>query len=395
MGKIFQSFKMSMKSILGNKGRSALTMLGIVIGVASVIILTGLGGGATKVISDSMASMGTKLITVNMMFSRNSTRTIDVDDMQEFLEKNSDIVSAMSPSLSSNVTAKSGRTNFNTSLSAYDSSYAEIQGNSAKLSSGRYLSDNDVANRRYNCIVGSYIKEEMFGGLDPVGETIKLNGRQFNIIGCYEETSNSTENSSDNKVTIPYTTAIRFLKQARINTFYFAAATEDDVDRAVTALERFITKKLGSDRGFSVTSVAQMIDTFDEMMGTMTTMLAGIAAISLIVGGIGIMNIMTVTVSERTREIGIRKAIGARTTDILLQFLIESIVLSGLGGIIGIIFGVIVAGIVGNIISMQTVVQTDMVILSFTFSIVIGVFFGIAPARRAARLNPIEALRSE
>ncbi len=395
MGKILQSFKMSMKSILGNKGRSALTMLGIIIGVASVIILTGIGGGATKVISDSMAEMGTKTITVSMMFQRNSTRTIDIEDMREFLEKNPELVSAMSPTLSSNVTAKSGRTNFSTSLSAYDSSYPEIQPNAAELSSGRFISDSDISNRKYNCVVGSYIKEELFGGLDPVGETIKLNGRQFTIVGCYEETGDSSENSKDNKVTIPYTTAIRFLKNAKISTFYFAAASEDSVDKAVSALKNFITKKLGTDTGFMVTSVAEIIDTLDEMMGTMTTMLAGIAAISLIVGGIGIMNIMTVTVSERTREIGIRKAIGARTTDILLQFLIESIVLSGLGGIAGIIFGIIIANLVGNIISIQSVVQPDMVMLSFGFSIVIGVFFGIAPARRAARLNPIEALRSE
>ncbi len=395
MEKIIQSFKMSMKSILGNKGRSALTMLGIIIGVASVIILTGIGGGATKVISDAMAEMGTKLVTVNMMSSRNSTRSIDIDDMQEFLDKNPDLVSAMSPSLTSNVTVKAGRTNFSTTLGAYSSSYPEIKPDSSELSSGRFLSDSDIINRRYNCVVGSYIKEELFGGLDPVGETIKLNGRQFTIIGCYEETAGSTESSSDNKVTIPYTTAIRFLKQARISTFYFAAASEDVADKAVTALESFIIKKLGTDTGFVVSSVAQMIETFDEMMGTMTTMLAGIAAISLIVGGIGIMNIMTVTVSERTREIGIRKAIGARTTDILLQFLIESIVLSGIGGIIGILFGIAMSGLIGNIISMQTVVQTDMVIMSFAFSIIIGVFFGIAPARRAARLNPIEALRSE
>lgn len=395
MGKIFQSFKMSMKSILGNKGRSALTMLGIIIGVASVIILTGIGGGATKVISDSMAEMGTRLITVNMMFQRDSTRSVSIDDMQEFLDENPDLVAAMSPTLSGNVTAKSGRTNFSTSLSAYNSSYPEIQPNAAKLSSGRFISDSDVNNRKYNCVVGSYIKEELFGGLDPVGETIKLNGRQFTIVGCYEETGDSTENSADNKVTIPYTTAIRFLRNARISTYYFAAATEDDVENAVAALQNFITKKLGSDMGFIVSSVAEMIDTLDEMMGTMTTMLAGIAAISLIVGGIGIMNIMTVTVSERTREIGIRKAIGARTTDILLQFLIESIVLSGLGGIIGIIVGILLASLVGNIISIQSVVQTDMVIMSFAFSIIIGVFFGIAPARRAAKLNPIEALRSE
>lgn len=395
MGKIFQSFKMSMKSILGNKGRSALTMLGIIIGVASVIILTGIGGGATKTISDSMAEMGTKLITVNVMFTRSSTRTIDVDSMQEFMDENSDLVSAMSPSLSSNVTVKSGRTNFSSSLSAYSSSYSDIQPNAAKLSSGRFISASDVSNRKYNCVVGSYIKEEIFGGLDPVGETIKLNGTQFTIVGCYEETGDSTEDSTDNKVTIPYTTAIRFLKNARINTFYFAAATEDDVENAVSALESYITKKLGSDSGFSVSSVAEMLDTLDEITGTMTTMLAGIAAISLIVGGIGIMNIMTVTVSERTREIGIRKAIGARTTDILLQFLIESIVLSGLGGVVGIIVGILLSKLVGSVISIEAVVQGNMVVLSFAFSIAIGVFFGIAPARRAAKLNPIEALRSE
>ncbi|MBQ7793506.1 MAG: ABC transporter permease [Clostridia bacterium] len=395
MGKLIQSFKMSMKSILGNKGRSALTMLGIIIGVASVIILTGIGGGATKAISDSMAEMGTKLITVNMRFMRSSTRTIDVEDMQEFLDENPDLVSAMSPTLSSSVTSKSGNVNSTTSLSAYASSYSEIQPNNAKLESGRFISDADIANRSYNCIVGSYIKQEMFGGLDPVGETIKLNGRKFTIVGCYEESGDSTETSADNKVTIPYTTAIRFLKQARISTFYFAAASEEVVEDAVEALENFITKKLGSDMGFSVSSVAEMIESLDEMTATMTTMLAGIAAISLVVGGIGIMNIMTVTVSERTREIGIRKAIGARTTDILLQFLIESIVLSGMGGIVGIVFGIVACGGAGKLLGMETVIQTNMVFMSFIFSIIIGVFFGIAPARRAAKLHPIEALRSE
>ncbi len=395
MGKLIQSFKMSMKSILENKGRSALTMLGIIIGVASVIILTSIGGGATKTISDQMASLGTKLITVNMQFMRSATRTIEIEDMQEFLDENPDLVSAMSPSISSNVISKVGNVNSMTSLTAYSSDYEEVQPNNVSLQSGRFISDMDVENRRYNCVVGSYIKEEMFGGMDPVGEIIKLNGRQFTIVGCYEESSDSTESSADNKVTIPYTTAIRFLKQSRISTFYFSATSEDTVETAVEAIEQFITKKLGSDDGFSVSSVAEMIDSLNEMTAVMTTMLAGIAGISLVVGGIGIMNIMTVTVSERTREIGVRKAIGARTTDILLQFLIESVVLSGLGGVIGIIFGIFASRGAGGILGMETVVQNNMVFLSFIFSIIIGVFFGIAPARRAAKLNPIEALRSE
>ncbi len=395
MGKLIQSFRMSIKSIMENKGRSALTMLGIIIGVASVIILTSIGGGATKFIGDQMASLGTKLITVNVQFARSATRTIDVEDMTEFLEENTELVSAMSPSISSQVTTKVGNVNSMTTLSAYSSTYGEIQPNNVKIQSGRFISDMDVDERRYNCVVGSYIKQEMFGGADPVGETIKINGRQFTIVGCYEESGDSTESSSDNKITIPYTTATRFLKQSRITTFYFAASTEDNVEAAVEALESFITEKLGSDSGFSVSSVAEMIDSLNEMTGIMTTMLAGIASISLVVGGIGIMNIMTVTVSERTREIGVRKAIGARTTDILLQFLIESIVLSGLGGVIGIIFGIFAGRWAGTLLGMETVIQNNMVVMSFVFSLIIGVFFGIAPARRAAKLHPIDALRNE
>lgn len=394
--KLIQSFKMSMKSILGNKGRSALTMLGIIIGVASVIILTGIGGGATKEINDQMSELGTKLISVNIMRGmRQSTRTVTIDDVEEFMEKNSDLVDKMSPYMSSTVTGKVGNESFSTQLSASAPAYSEVRASDVKLTAGRFIADNDIKNRSYVCVVGSYITNDLFGGLNPVGETIKLNGRKFTIIGTYEESDDSTEDSSDNKVMIPYTTAIRFLKQANISTYYITAASKDTVSEAVTAIKQFIIKKLGTEDGFNVTSVSEMLDTLNEITGTMTAMLAGIAAISLVVGGIGIMNIMTVTVSERTREIGIRKAIGARTTDILLQFLIESVVLSALGGIVGILFGIAAAAGVGKLINITAAVQLNMVLLSFGFSIFIGVFFGIAPARRAAKLHPIEALRSE
>ena len=391
--KISQSFKMSMKSILGNKGRSALTMLGIVIGVASVIILTGIGEGATATINQSLSAMGTKLITVSM--SRGgwggSTRTISLDSMQKFLEDNPHLVEEMSPSMSGNAQLKVGNENTYTSLTSYDTSYANIK--EQKLMWGRYISDFDISHRSYVCVVGTYIVQEYFGGVNPVGETIKLNGRQFEIIGVFEEQGDSSETSADNAVTIPYTTAMRFLKNKNITTYYFSATSEETVQEAVTALKNYITKKLGTDTGFSVSSVAELMDTLDEITGTLTTMLAGIAAISLIVGGIGIMNIMTVSVSERTREIGIRKAIGARTTDILTQFLVESTILSAMGGVVGILFGVGTGTLVCNIIDMDFVSKADMILLSFSFSLFIGIFFGIAPARKAAKMSPIEALR--
>lgn len=390
--KITQSVKMAIKSILGNKGRSALTMLGIIIGVGSVILLTGIGGGTTKAITDQISEMGTKLITVSFT-RRFSTRTVDYEDLREFVDENPDLISNMSPYISGMVQAKLGNENFQTSLDATDPQYESIK--NVKLISGRFINDNDCENRTNVAIVGTYIQQELFGGGDPVGEYIKLNGRKFKIIGVYEESGDSTETSADNKVTIPYTTAIRFLKNKTISTYYLEGASEEVIESAVDATEAFITKKFGSDSGFSVSSVSEMLDTMNEVTGMLTGMLAGIAAISLVVGGIGVMNIMTVSVSERTREIGIRKAIGARTTDILFQFLIESIILSALGGIVGIGVGIGLGPVVEKVAGMDYVIQTNMVILSFCFSLAIGVFFGIAPANRAAKLHPIEALRAE
>ncbi len=390
--KLIQSIKMAMKSIKGNKGRSALTMLGIIIGVGSVILLTGIGGGTTKAITDQLSAMGTKLITVS--FNRRfTTRTVDFEDLTEFVEENPELVTNLTPYISGNAQAKLGNTNFSTSLDATDPAYETIK--NVSLNEGRFISQSDVDNYSYVAIIGTYIQQTLFGGMSPIGETIKLNGKQFKIIGVYTETGDSTETSQDNKVTIPYTTAQRFLKNKTISTYYLEGASEDMIDISVDSIEAFITQKLGSDSGFSVSSVSEMLDTMDEVTASMTSLLAGIAAISLVVGGIGVMNIMTVSVSERTREIGIRKAIGARTTDILLQFLIESIILSAIGGLLGVGIGLGLGPAVEKIANMEYVVQTNMVLLSFCFSLAIGVFFGIAPANKAAKLNPIDALRSE
>lgn len=392
MGKLFQSLKMAIKSILGNKARSSLTMLGIIIGVASVILLTGIGNGATKMISDSISSMGTKLITVNLS-KMGSTRNVDIDEITEHIDENPELYSSITPYITSAAQAKVGTENYMATLEGADTTYETIK--NVTLVSGRFINENDVANRSKVAVVGMYVQSELFGGVDPVGQKIKLNGENFTIIGVYEAVGSTVSETSDGKVTIPYTTAMRFIKNKNISTYYIESASEDAVEAAVNDIEIFLTRKLGSDDGFNVSNIAEMLDAMNDMMGTMTTMLAGIAAISLIVGGIGVMNIMTVSVSERTREIGIRKAIGARTSDILLQFLVESVLLSALGGTIGILLGISFGPAVEALLSMDYVVKTNMVALSFGFSVFIGVFFGIAPARKAAKLHPIEALRSE
>ncbi len=392
--KIYQSFKMSVSSILGNKGRSALTMLGIIIGVCSVIILTGIGGGTSDTIKSTISELGTTKITVSMMRGRGSSRSIDIEDMQQYLDENPDKVNKMSPYISSSsVVVKKGNNNFTTTLDACAPEYETI--GDLELVSGRFISDTDVAGRKKVCVVGTYMMEELYGGVNPVGEDIKINGTVFTIVGMYKETDDSSEGSSDDKITIPYTTAMRFLKSKNISTYYFSALNEDLVEPTSDDLDRFIARKLGTSDGYRVSNLASLLDTMDEMMGTLTAMLAGIAGISLLVGGIGIMNIMTVSVSERTREIGIRKAIGARTTDILFQFLIESAILSGLGGVIGVLSGMGIGALI-NLTGMITyVTQPDMALMSFVFSVFVGIFFGLAPARKAAKLNPIEALRTE
>ncbi len=384
-----------MKSIMGNKGRSALTMLGIIIGVGSVIVLTGIGGGTTADITEELSSMGVNKVTVSMMRSWGSTRTIELEDMQEYQEENSDKISMMSPYISvSGVTVKSGNKNTDstTSLDACDSNYDEIS--DLTIESGRFFSDYEIENRSKVCVVGTYIVQELFSGVDPVGEYVKINGNKYEIIGVYEESDDSTESSSDDKVTIPYTTATRTFKMT-ISSYYFYVDDSDNVTAVADDLEAYIMDILGSDEGFSVSDPTELLDSLNEMTGTLTTMLAGIAGISLVVGGIGIMNIMTVSVSERTREIGIRKAIGARTTDILLQFLIEAVVLSGMGGLLGIVLGLAIGAVCNATGIVTYVTQMNMVSLSFLFSLAVGVFFGLAPAQKAAKLNPIDALHSD
>lgn len=389
----YMTLKMAFKAIFNNKLRSFLTMLGIIIGVSAVIIMTTLVQGATSSVTSSIESMGSNLLTVMIKGNYyNNSNILSYDDIKEFEEYDS--IKKASPIVSGNITSKYGTTDYETSLEGVDTSYLETKNYS--IASGRFVSDLDNDNRNKIAIIGTTVKSELFGSQNPLGETIMIDGTKFTVVGILEEKGSSMGADDDDKIIVPIKTAQRFLKQPRISTVYFEALDEANVDIA----EALITQELlvnfdNESDAFRIFDQTSLLDTINEVTGTMSLMLGGIAAISLVVGGIGIMNIMLVSVTERTREIGVRKAIGAKRATILIQFLIESSVVSGLGGIIGVILGVLIAYIAGNILSMPASTPLYIIVISFSFSLIIGVFFGIYPANRAAKMKPVDALRYE
>lgn len=388
-----QALKMSIKSIMGNKMRSLLTMLGIIIGVGAVIIMISLVQGSTSSILTKLESMGTNMISVTLT-GQKSSKVLAMDDMLALIEKNPTTLVAVAPSISSSVTVKAGDENTTTTLLGTNDAYSTIQ-NTKVQTGGRFLSTTDISERRNVALVGNYIAKKLYPDSTAVGLTIKVNGQIFTIVGVLEVKSTSTAGSTDDKVMIPYTTAARLLKNSTIRSFSFQAANSEVATEALNVLNAYFKKVLKSSDAYRVFNQADMLESVSEMTGTMTAMLGGIAGISLLVGGIGIMNIMLVSVTERTREIGIRKAIGARRKSILIQFLIESIVVSGMGGIIGIIIGVLGTWGIGSLVSIKATPSFGTMLLAGGFSVAVGVFFGLYPANKASKLNPIEALRFE
>jgi len=388
-----QAIKMSIKSIMGNKMRSLLTMLGIIIGVGAVIIMISLVQGSTKSILDRLESMGTNMISVSLT-GQKSSKVLAMTEMQALVDKNPKTLSAVAPTINSNVTIKAGTVNTTTSLIGTNEAYSTIQ-NTKVQAGGRFMSSMDVEERRNVAMVGDYVAKKLYPDSTAIGKEIKVNGQIFSIIGILEVKSTSTAGSTDDRVMIPYTTATRLLKNATVRSFSFQAVSSDVSAEALSVLNTYLTKELKNSDAFRVFNQADMLENVNQMTGTMTAMLGGIAGISLLVGGIGIMNIMLVSVTERTREIGIRKAIGARRKSILIQFLIESIVVSGMGGIIGIIIGVLGTWGIGKLVSISATPSFGTMLLAGGFSVAVGVFFGWYPANKASKLNPIEALRFE
>jgi putative ABC transport system permease protein len=395
--KITESFILAMKNILSSKLRALLTMLGIIIGVAAVIVIIGLGSGMESYMTNSFKSMGTNLLTVNLFGRGQSSRSVSIDEMYEIVDENSEYLANVSPLVNVNKTVKIGSDTLDTTtISGVGEDYDNMK--ALALTQGRFLQYVDILKRKDVCVIGSYINNEWFNG-NGVGDNIRIGGNLYKVVGVLEEKADSEESGEDDVVYIPYTAAMKLAYTGTISSYTFEVVSEDQITEAKAGIEEKLTEVFGSDSSYRITSLSEMLDTMTGMINIMVTVLAAIAAISLVVGGIGIMNIMLVSVTERTREIGIRKALGAKQHHIMTQFVIEAATTSAIGGVLGIITGYLLCYAGTSIVASIT--ETEMsisptftsVMTSFSISAMIGIVFGYLPAKRAAKLNPIEALR--
>jgi putative ABC transport system permease protein len=400
-------FKIAINALRRNKFRAFLTMLGIIIGVASVIAMLAIGEGSKKSIQQQMSSMGTNLIQVmpssmergGVQLGNTNSESLKLKDITAIEKSCPDIV-AISPELRASGQVVYGNGNWPTSIFGINDEYLNIK--KYELASGRIFTENEIKTMGKVCLVGQTVVKNLFGeNANPVGQTIRFDKIPMKIIGVLaSKGDNSFGRDQDDIIMAPYTTVQkRMLAIDYIQGISMSAANEDKADEAITQVEDALRKshKLtqSDSDDFRVFSQSELVSTFSSISNVLTALLGAIAGISLLVGGIGIMNIMYVSVTERTREIGLRMSIGGRGVDILMQFLIESVLLSVIGGIIGILLGYVASNLVGSIMGWPVYVMTSSVILSFLVCSAIGIFFGWYPARKAAGLNPIDALRYE
>jgi putative ABC transport system permease protein len=391
--KFMQAFKMAFSAIIANKMRSFLTMLGIIIGVFSVTVLITVGQGTKDYVASSIQGLGSNMLIVNITAKKPYELTLgDLNSL-----KGTDGIADVSPLISSNSTAKAGTTTYDTSVEGAAPGYDTIR--SLSVASGRFITSSDLDRRGAVAVIGTEVADNLFGTRDVIGNTVSVLGRDFTIVGVLTEKGSSMGMSNDNRIIIPFTTAQRLMQRTKISQFFVSTTSADTVDSAQSELEKFIQHRFPASDDpaddYRVFNQSDILGVLNTITGTLTAVLGGIAGISLLVGGIGIMNIMLVSVSERTREIGIRKAIGAQRSDILLQFLIEAVAISITGGIIGLYFGYIGALVMGHFFNMSLTITPGIAALGISFSVAVGVIFGSYPANRAAKLRPIEALRYE
>ena len=390
-----QAIKMAFSAIFGNKMRSFLTMLGIIIGVLAVTLLVSLVQGATASVTEELQGLGGNKLMVTIGNARSSF--ITEKDLKAL--ENKDGIGYIAPYLDGYSPASFLNNSTSAAVTGATSSYSFVEG--VKLEKGRFINDEDNESRFLVAVVGYNVAMDLFGNTDVIGNEFSMLGRSFRIVGLLAEDAAGSFSSRNEKVFIPLSTASRLLKQTTIRTFDVSSMSVETVKQAQETIEAFLSKNVKSassneeDKGFTVFNMGDIMSTLDTVMGTMSLLLGGIAGISLVVGGIGIMNIMLVSVTERTKEIGIRKAIGAKHSDIMSQFLVESMVISLTGGVIGLGLGAAILQIFSAAANMSITLSPSVSLLALLFSLAIGVLFGIYPANKAARLKPIDALRYE
>lgn len=400
-----ESFLMAWASLIANKMRSILTMLGIIIGVAAVIALVSIGNGVKQDIQNSISSLGSNLLMVmpgaprtpGVRPSQGSMKSLKVSDYQAISKL--DGVKAASPYTANSYVTIYQSKNWTTTVSGVSSNFQDV--NNWTMAEGRFISSKNVENRERVAVVGQTVVKNLFASEDPVGKEIRVKNIPFRVIGVLNSKGNGTMgNDQDDVIFIPYTTAMERVEGVDyLRMVYVVASDDNGIDRLQSDIENLLRvrhsiKDTNLD-DFNIQNMKSIMETMEQTTGTLTLFLGAVAAISLVVGGIGIMNIMLVSVTERTREIGIRKALGATYFVIVTQFLIEAVVISLMGGLIGIALGIGASKLIGLASGMSTVISVPTIVLSFAFSMAIGLVFGIYPARKAAKLNPIDALHYE
>lgn len=400
-----ESFLMAWASLVANKLRSLLTMLGIIIGVAAVIALVSIGNGVKQDIEDSISSLGSNLLVVlpgaprtpGARPSQGSMKSLKISDYEAIAKLEG--VKAASPMTNGSYVVIYQNKNWTTSVAGVNANFQDV--NIWTMTSGRFFSDKNVQNRERVAVVGQTVVKNLFADEDPVGKEIRVKNIPFRVIGVLKSKGNGTMgNDQDDTVLIPYTTSMERVEGIDyLRRVYVVAKDDEGIDRLQADIENLLRvrhniKDTNLD-DFNIQNMKSIMETVAQTTGTFTLFLGAVAAISLVVGGIGIMNIMLVSVTERTREIGVRKALGATYSVIVTQFLIEAVVISLMGGFIGIAFGIGASKVIGMVSGMSTIVSVPTIIMSFAFSMAIGLIFGIYPARKAAKLNPIDALHYE
>ena len=397
---IVETFRQAIQNVWSNKLRTFLTMLGIIIGVMAVIVIVGLGNGMTQSMRDSFSAMGTNTLSINIWGY--GSRTVTVEDVYAIGTKNPDLIRSISPQIDfSNNTPKVGTTTYRYSnVAGVDENFTSMK--NYTVAQGRGLQYLDMKDNKQVCVIGDYLNRVAYGGRG-VGQTIKLGPYKFRIVGVLNAKVNNTsmqQGSDDDCIYLPYTIAMRLSNTAMASSYIAIMSDESKANEAKAVVEAYLTDLFKSDSAFYVYSASEWLEEMNNMINMVIVVLTGIASISLLVGGIGIMNIMLVSVTERTREIGIRKALGAKERVILSQFVVEAATTSALGGVLGIVLGYIVSMAANHVLPM---ISSDIdvtvspsfnsIAVAFGISVFIGVLFGYLPAKRAARLNPIEALR--